>query len=940
MWESSAIALVSAVVKSAAKLWLGDRAVAADVSASAIDILQKKALSLNDKRKTKLLFANIEDRVAAQLLPLLEIEFRNLPENEQLAAIDCVRLTFERARLTNDDLFAADLDAGFLYRHLVHKFPEAPDQQFLSDTAEQFYHRVLHECCAYVVQVTSTLPGLQNEALPTLLRRETEILAAVQKVLANLPPSGSPADFAAEYRRQVVATMDRMALYGARLTRATRLYPLSVAYLSLSVTAESAGSIALRSADRIEQVLPHSNRILLRGEAGSGKTTLLQWIAVATATGQLDTTVNWSRLTPFLVRLRRYSEDSLPTPSKFLGEVGRHMADEMPKGWVHEQLREGRGVVLIDGIDEVPEQRRADVHEWLLQLVETFPRAHYVVTTRPAAVPPAWLGSEGFLEVSLQPMTPADVRTFVERWHNAMPADPEALIDLDERQRSLFTALGKRAALRRLAENPLLCALLCALHHESQGHLPENRMELYEVALKMLLDSRDVERKVKDEIKLAYAKKISLLSHIAYWLVRNGHSDASYGDVLRIIDSKLNSMGEIPEGTQAVYRHLLDRGGVLREPVPDRVDFIHRTFQEYLAASAAIAADDTGLLVTRAHLDEWREVFLLAVGHANVGQRERLLSSLLSRVADPRTRAKLDLLAAACLETSPELSKDIRTEIQRRTSALLPPQDFASVSLLVSAGEYVTELLTHSVPRTTTSACAMVRTASLIGGPSALEALSQFGGSDDAPVVHELIKGWARFDREQYAREVLARSPLLNGHLDITSPDQLVGLEHLERLTSLSCVFEHSRSHGRLDFVWKLRGLRRLSVKDHGGYDLPSLGGTTVTDLMLTGIVPPEPLDLSPLTEAKCLRSLRASGPTDGWSALAGVLQLESISLNWVLWRSRLRKLGGFPGLRELGLGHVHDLVDLEPLSFLTRLSSLTLSECDALENLRACLTW
>ena len=41
-----------------------------------------------------------------------------LPENEKLAAVDAVRLTFERAALSEADLFKLDLDAGYLDRHL------------------------------------------------------------------------------------------------------------------------------------------------------------------------------------------------------------------------------------------------------------------------------------------------------------------------------------------------------------------------------------------------------------------------------------------------------------------------------------------------------------------------------------------------------------------------------------------------------------------------------------------------------------------------------------------------------------------------------------------------------------------------------------------------------------------------------------------------------
>jgi hypothetical protein len=233
--EASAIALTTAVMKAAAKVWLGDRTIAADASAKVLDLLEQQITGLNDRRKLRLLFTNLESRVADRLLPFLDVEFRSLPENERAAAVEAVRETFERAALTDDDLFATDLDAGYLNRYLVETVSGAA--ALLSTDATELYRRVLRECCAYLVQVTSTLPRFQPGALREVLRRETEILETVRNVLAALPERRHPDDFAADFRRQVMTTLDRMALFGAGLADATRLYPLSVAYLSLSITA-------------------------------------------------------------------------------------------------------------------------------------------------------------------------------------------------------------------------------------------------------------------------------------------------------------------------------------------------------------------------------------------------------------------------------------------------------------------------------------------------------------------------------------------------------------------------------------------------------------------------------------------------------------------------------------------------------------------------------
>ena len=50
----------------------------------------------------------------------------------------------------------------------------------------------------------------------------------------------------------------------------------------------------------------------------------------------------------------------LPGPEGFLGQVGKHIADDMPKRWVHRLLVEGRAPVLVDGVDELPEPGLGD----------------------------------------------------------------------------------------------------------------------------------------------------------------------------------------------------------------------------------------------------------------------------------------------------------------------------------------------------------------------------------------------------------------------------------------------------------------------------------------------------------------------------------------------------------------------------------------------------
>ena len=121
--EAALITLGTVAVRTAAKLWLGDHKVAAEVGASAVDQLSGRLAKERDRRKFQRLMDDFAEAVVDRLEPIIDAEFRGLPENEQLAAIEAVRDTFAQAALDDGDLFAADLDAGHLDRSIRGRVP-------------------------------------------------------------------------------------------------------------------------------------------------------------------------------------------------------------------------------------------------------------------------------------------------------------------------------------------------------------------------------------------------------------------------------------------------------------------------------------------------------------------------------------------------------------------------------------------------------------------------------------------------------------------------------------------------------------------------------------------------------------------------------------------------------------------------------------------------
>ncbi|MCE0447640.1 hypothetical protein LT493_36890 [Streptomyces tricolor] len=76
------------------------------------------------------------------------------------------------------------------------------------------------------------------------------------------------------------------------------------------------------------------------------------------------------------------------------------------------------------------------------------------------------------------------------------------------------------------------------------------------------------------------------------------------------------------------------------------LDFVHRTFQDYLGARYAVAEGHLDVLVSHADDTQWEDVIRMAVAHARPRERAAVLRQLLAR-----DTTRLTLLALACLET-------------------------------------------------------------------------------------------------------------------------------------------------------------------------------------------------------------------------------------------------------------------------------------------------
>ena len=191
-------------------------------------------------------------------------------------------------------------------------------------------------------------------------------------------------------------------------------------------------------------------KVLLVGKPGSGKSTVLQrfrWELALEALNEAD------RPIPVLVQLRSDRSIVQAICAEFRQAKLRVCPEE-----VDDLLLDGRLLLLLDGVNEMPsQQRRQD-----LQLFhDDNPDTPMIFTTRDLALGGS-LGIEKKLEMCA--LTEAQMREFV---HKHLPQHGDLLLQ----------QLGDR--LRDIAETPLLLEMMCKVF-KNTGEIPQSKGELFQ----------------------------------------------------------------------------------------------------------------------------------------------------------------------------------------------------------------------------------------------------------------------------------------------------------------------------------------------------------------------------------------------------------------------------------------------------------------------------
>ena len=351
---------------------------------------------------------------------------------------------------------------------------------------------------------------------------------------------------------------------------------------------------------------------LAEGSPGTGKTTFCLKLAYDWARGEMPTNCSFPKFEfVLLLKCRDIKGDLMEAikeqllPEDIKEETWTKLSD-----FITDIDNQERILLILDGLDELPEKSRPCVQKLLNRRI--LPFCYVLVTSRQETGIEVRKNCEFDLLLEIKGFTDEDAFQYVRKhFQNIGP-------EHTSKGESLIVEIRENDLLNALRNNPLNLILLCVVYEDYKGKLPTARTELYQVVVQCLLRRYCAKHSLmapgeNSVLEKQFEENILALGELA-WLCLLSERHGFRESELAALESRY-------KGLVARDIGLLYKEESLRRLKPQHeYFFLHKTFQEYLAAvfiAHKLRQNELRLFERlRFHelVKKYREVFLFVSG--------------------------------------------------------------------------------------------------------------------------------------------------------------------------------------------------------------------------------------------------------------------------------------------------------------------------------------
>jgi hypothetical protein len=356
--------------------------------------------------------------------------------------------------------------------------------------------------------------------------------------------------------------------------------------------------------------------LMVLGGPGAGKSTFLRRMGLEALKGKKGNLKH--ACIPVFIELKKFNTGEINIEKEIAQEF-RICGFPSHEEFTAKALEQGKLLILLDGLDEVPTERMNEAIRQIQNFVDLHDQNRFITSCRVAAYRHNF---RRFTDVAMADFDDAQIENFITNWFRS---EPQTGQDCWQKLNN-----EEHRSAKELTQTPLLLTLVCLLYQRSRK-FPTNRATLYERALRVLLEEWAAEKGIPHEDiyrGLDTKRKEMMLSEIAHHAFQADRLFLPRREITDQIEQLLKEMlpdEKFIDGT-AVLKSIEVQHGVLVERAEGIYSFSHLTLQEYLTAQYIDDHRQIETLVTEHLTDErWREVFLLVAGLMRGGADDLLL---------------------------------------------------------------------------------------------------------------------------------------------------------------------------------------------------------------------------------------------------------------------------------------------------------------------------